>query len=143
MPPSGAPAGTMGICNDGSYSSSAEKKGACGGHKGVREWYGNETATLPASPRSATTTVTTTPATTAQTTSTKSATTAVGGGIAPAPMSKTVTPGGVGNVWLNTSTKVYHCSADKYYGKTKHGEYASEAEAKEKGYHADHGKGCT
>ena len=38
-PPAGAPAGTTGLCNDGSYTSTAAKQGACSGHQGVKQWY--------------------------------------------------------------------------------------------------------
>jgi hypothetical protein len=34
------------------------------------------------------------------------------------------------------------CRQDKYYGKTKKGEYMLEADAKAKGFHGPHGKPC-
>src|SRR6202051_252584 len=95
--PAGAPAGTTGLCNDGSYWTGASKSGACRGHKGVKAWY----AASAAAPTSAAT-PTAPPA-------------AAAPAAAPAPKTNTATSttpapaGGPGLVWLNTSTKVYRC----------------------------------
>ena len=50
--------------------------------------------------------------------------------------------GGDGKVWVNSKSKTYHCEGTKFYGKTKTGEYMTEADAKAQGNHADHGKAC-
>jgi hypothetical protein len=133
--PAGSPAGSTGLCKDGSYTSNETKKGACSGHQCVKDWYGATAAAAapakaaaPAPAPEPVTTKTTPPAT-------KTA--------AAAPSTAPAAGGGHGQVWVNTSSKVYHCSGTKYYGKTKQGEYMTEAAAKAAGAHADHGKACS
>ena len=45
-------------------------------------------------------------------------------------------------VWVNTAAKVYHCPGTKYFGKTKKGQYMSEAAARGAGNRADRGAAC-
>jgi hypothetical protein len=134
--PASAPAGTTGLCNDGTYYSGASKKGACRGHKGVKEWYG-ASANNEKGGSTAAGTSQTTPAPTANQAPERSTPAATSNtNKAPAP------GGGAGMVWVNTSTNVYHCQGSRYYGKTKAGTYMSESEARAKGARPDHGKPC-
>jgi hypothetical protein len=144
--PADAPAGTNGVCKDGTYSQAAHKQGACRGHQGVKEWYASTASTAPAAPAA--------PATAAA----PAASPAAAAPAAPAaPAAKASAPakssgytppstpaagGGPGMVWVNTSSNVYHCPSDRWYGKTKQGAYMSEADAKAKGARPDHGKTC-
>ena len=106
------------------------KQGACKGHKGVKEWYG----ALPPAPAAAA--GQSTPTATPAPTSPKPTAT-------PPTAKATTAGGGPGQVWVNMATKVYHCPGNKWYGKTKQGEFMSEADAKAKGFKADHGKACS
>ena len=140
-----APSGSTGECKDGTYSAAESKRGACAGHGGVKDWY--KTAT----PAKATAATPAPAATKAAPAAQMAAAPAAPMAAAPAaPAAKnSATPmaaaagGGPGKVWVNSKSKVYHCSGDKYYGKTKEGEYMTETAAKAAGNHADHGKACS
>jgi hypothetical protein len=52
---------------------------------------------------------------------------------APEPQAAQAPGGGNGQVWVNTETHVYHKEGSKWYGKTKHGKYLTEADAVKEG----------
>ena len=105
-------------CKDGTAFTGTKRSGACRGHGGVQSWGATSTATSPVA----------TPPPPAAATSQRSATSP---------------GGGAGQVWVNTASKVYHCPGDRWYGKTKHGSYMSEAQAQAQGVRPDHGKACS
>jgi serine/threonine protein kinase len=60
--------------------------------------------------------------------------------------SKAVKPSGVENpsvkVWVNTDSGTYHCPGTRWYGKTKEGQYMTQQEARDKGYHPAADRAC-
>ena len=125
--PAAAAATATGLCKDGTEYTGESKRGACRGHKGLKEWYADKEA--PAAKENAT----------------AKAEPADDETEAPAAPAKTATPApaaGSGKVWVNTRSKIYHCEGSKFYGNTKEGEYMSETDAQAKGFVANRKKGC-
>ncbi len=144
--PASAPAGSTGVCNDGSLSTAASKSGACRGHKGVKTWYSAVDSAKPKAGKTSAASSAATPAP-AAVTSPAAASAASTKPSSPAPKASTsniaqAPGGGPGLVWVNSASNVYHCSGTQFYGKTKAGKYMTEAQAKSAGAHPDHGKGC-
>jgi hypothetical protein len=140
------PAGSTGMCKDGTYSTAPSKQGACRGHQGVKEWYAAAPATAAAASAPAVAAKTAPAA--AASTAPAAASTAAASSAKQSPAQKAAARpqaagGGPGLVWVNTSSNVYHCYGSDFYGKTKAGSYMSEADAKAKGAHPDHGKACS
>jgi hypothetical protein len=128
------PGDVTATCKDGSPYSGKSRSGACRGHGGVQAFTPAGTA----------------PATPAATPPAAAAAPAVPAPVAAAPMAKAPAAsvaaapgGGAGQVWVNTPTKVYHCPGTRYYGKTKQGEYMTEAAAKAAGDRPTRGKACS
>ena len=48
--------------------------------------------------------------------------------------------GGPGMVWVNTESKIYHKEGSRFYGRTKKGQYMTEADAAKAGYKPAKGK---
>ena len=134
----GRPKDATGQCTDGTYTTAATKQRGCAKHGGVKTWYAD---TAPAgAPAPAPT-----PAPAPRPKTPPTAMPAPVPPPAPAPASQPAPApgaGGPGQVWVNSESHVYHCSGSRYYGKTKKGQYMTEAAATAAGNHADHGKGC-
>ncbi|WP_454727652.1 MULTISPECIES: DUF3761 domain-containing protein [Cupriavidus] len=132
-----APAGPAptGVCKDGSNYFGATKRGACAGHGGVKEWHGPAAASAPAAAAPA-------PAPAAAATAPAAPAAARPAAPAAAPVTTAAPAGAAGQVWVNKTSKTYHCAGTRWYGKTKNGAYMSEAQATAQGFHADHGKAC-
>ena len=130
-------------CKDGTDFSGSTRSGACKGHKGVASWGTAATATTapgnpgmaPAAPPSHSANAA--PAAPPPSMPSKTATNTAGSSNTAGKM------GGPGQVWVNTATKVYHCPGDRYYGKTKAGEFMSQAAAEAAGDHPSNGKACS
>ena len=45
-------------------------------------------------------------------------------------------------VWANIKTRVYHCPGTRWFGKTKEGQFMTQAEAEKQGYKAEAGRTC-
>jgi hypothetical protein len=124
------------VCKDGTSVTAATSKDACKGHKGI-----DKSASSGANPAAAAA-----PAKAAPVAATATAVPAAAAASKKAPPAPAGTPapgGGPGKVWANSSTKVYHCQGDRYYGTTKQGSYMTEAEAKAQGMHAAANKSCS
>ena len=64
----------------------------------------------------------------------------------PVSESKVLKAFGAGNpgvkVWVNTDSGTYHCPGTRWYGKTQEGEYMTQKQAQDKGYHPAANRAC-
>ncbi len=133
-------------CKDGTTFNGTSHRGACKGHQGVDQWLDTPatTSTTAATSNGAAMTKPAPAPAPAPAAKPAPAATSAATKTAPTPSSEiTQKPGGgAGKVWVNSSSNVYHCQDDQWYGKTKEGSYMTEAAAKAAGARAARGKEC-
>jgi hypothetical protein len=123
-------AAATGLCKDGTEYTGASKRGACRGHKGLKEWYADKQAEEPVA------------APAKEKAAPVEAEESDDEALPEKPNKQIATGGGAGKVWVNTRSKIYHCEGSHFYGNTKEGEYMSEADAQAKGFTANRKKVC-
>ena len=126
------------LCKDGTQYNGSSNRGACGHHGGVQQWLNVATAqtTQPPAANNAPAAVPAIPVPQPATPQVNPAPRAA------APNNLAVANNATGQVWVNLKSKVYHCAGDRYYGKTKSGEFLPESQAVAQGFRPDHGKAC-
>jgi len=133
-------------CKDGTSWSGTTRRGACSGHRGVQTF-----GAAPAAASAPSGSQVANPVAPAQVAPPSAV-------ASPAPPTNSAPPnalqsrptapvaagaGGAGQVWVNSSTRVYHCPGTRYYGKTNNGSYMTEAAAKAEGDRPSRGKTCS
>ncbi len=143
-----APAGSTGLCKDGAYTTAAKKRGACKDHAGVKAWFGApipQAPLPPPSPEASAAAKSPTPAVADSTATSLKTVAPAQAAVAPpssAIPSKPQSPADAIKVWVNVSSKVYHCPGSEWYGKTQSGKYMSQADAIAMGARPAYSKPC-